>query len=349
VAQVSVPYEAGSGGYHTFRIPAVVRTPSGALAAFAEARHDGPGDTGNIDLVLRHSTDGGLTWGPMRLVVEHGTDTAGNPAPVVVPATGDLVVVSCRNGGAVDEAQIMRGEVSAEDSRRVYVQRSADGGLSWTAPDEITAQVKAPDWRWYATGPGHGVATASGRLVIPANHSAGDRYGGHAIFSDDGGVTWRIGFVDSDPGGSVRANETAAAELPDGRLYFNTRVQDHAEGVTRADAYSKDGGLTLIEPYRPQTALDTPVVQGSVLQMPGRGPLLYAGPGHPAKRVAMTIWVSDDDGATWRVGRRITDLPSGYSDLVSVDEATVGLLYETGSSGPYENLTFTRIPLSEIL
>lgn len=342
MTDISVPYRAGSDGYHTFRIPAVVRVPSGALAAFAEARRDGAADTGDIDLVVRHSHDGGRTWGPLRVVACHGKDTAGNPVPVVAP-DGGLVLVSCRNEGGRDEAQILRGE----GARRVYVQRSADEGLTWTAPEEITDQVTEPGWRWYATGPGHGVATASGRLVVPANHSAGDRYGGHAIYSDDGGRTWRIGFLDSAADGPVRANETAVAELPDGRLYFSTRVQDHPDGVTRADARSPDGGQSLAAPYRPQTAIVTPMVQGSVLQVPG-GPLLYAGPGNPSERKAMTVWISRDDGETWRVARRLGDLPAAYSDLVLVDGETVGLLYETGGSGPYENLTFVRLPLREL-
>lgn len=63
-ADTSVPYVSGRDGYAAYRIPAVVRTPRGTLLAFAEGRRDGPGDTGDIDLVVRRSADGGRTWGP---------------------------------------------------------------------------------------------------------------------------------------------------------------------------------------------------------------------------------------------------------------------------------------------
>lgn len=60
----SVPYTAGEGGYDTYRIPAVLTTRAGTVLAFAEGRHDGAGDSGHIDVVLRRPTDGGCTWGP---------------------------------------------------------------------------------------------------------------------------------------------------------------------------------------------------------------------------------------------------------------------------------------------
>lgn len=57
----SVPYTSGTEGYHTFRIPAVVRAASGAVLAFAEGRVESAGDTGAIQVVLRRSVDGGCT------------------------------------------------------------------------------------------------------------------------------------------------------------------------------------------------------------------------------------------------------------------------------------------------
>ena len=55
-------YVAGQDGYHTFRIPSVILTTKGTLLAFAEARRAGRSDAGDIDLVVKRSTDGGATW-----------------------------------------------------------------------------------------------------------------------------------------------------------------------------------------------------------------------------------------------------------------------------------------------
>lgn len=360
----SVPFVAGTEGYHTFRIPAILRTGSGTLLAFAEARQGSAGDAGNIDLVLKRSTDDGCTWGPLQIVQDSGPNTSGNPAPVLT-ASGRIVLLSTYNGGTATEAAIMRGEVPAEQSRRVFVQTSDDDGATWSAPREITAPAKAPGWRWYATGPGHALRLNRGahpnRLVVPANHSiappAGSTdtgtearyYGAHVLYSDDGGATWHLGFTDDNPDGYVNANESTAAELPDGRLYLNTREHNGTAPGNRADAYSRDGGQTLEVPYRPQGTLVGPVVQGSVLQLPGpNGPLLFSGPADPAARAVLTLRVSTDSGATWRAALALSGLPAAYSDLVLLNGATVGVLYETGNFGPNETITFRRVALSAI-
>jgi sialidase-1 len=356
---MSTPFTSGTGGYHTYRIPALTRTPDGTLIAFAEGRKNSGGDSGDIDIVCRRSTDGGHTWGALQVVTARGADTAGNPTVVTDPASGDLVLLSCGNAGTVTEADVLKGHAV----RTVYVQRSPDNGATWTTPVDITAQAKASWMRWYATGPGCGVAVTqgpnAGRLVIPANHSrppaagssdtgAEPKYlGGHGLISDDGGHTWQITFTSSNPSGALNENETTVAELPDGRLYFNTRDQYGTAAGTRADAWSTDGGTTLQSVFRVQGSITTPVVQGSLLQVPG-GPLLYAGPEHPDGRVVMAIRRSIDGGATWWTCRKISGLHAAYSSMAMLDAGTVGLLYETGDWTPYDRIELAAVPVTDL-
>ncbi|WP_055526001.1 sialidase family protein [Streptomyces graminilatus] len=356
---MSVPFTAGSGGYAAYRIPVLTLAPDGTLLAIAEGRKASSADSGETDIVSRRSADGGTTWGPLTVVTSHGANTAGNPAVVTDPESGDLVLVSCGHAGTVTEADIMKGLAV----RQVYVQRSADSGATWTAPVDITAQAKASWMRWYATGPGRGVAVTGGahpgRLVIPANHSrspssgstdtgAESRYlGAHALVSDDGGHTWKVPFTSSNPTGALNENESAVAELPDGRLYFNCRDQGGTVPGTRADAYSVDGASTLQSAYRVQGTITTPVVHGSLLQVPG-GPLLYAGPEHPDGRIAMSIRRSDDGGRTWWTCRRISGLHAAYSSMALLDTTTVGLLYETGDWTASDRIEFTTVPVTEL-
>lgn len=355
----SVPFVSGEGGYDTYRVPAAVTTPTGALLAFAEGRVGGAGDSGEIDVVVRRSEDGGRTWGPLDVVAHGEGDTRGNPAPVIDPATGRLVLLTCYNSGEVTEAQIIRGEVTPEQSRRVFVQYSEDDGRSFTEPREITADVKPEEWRWYATGPGHALALTegphAGRLVVPANHSAAPPagspdtgaepgyYGSHALLSDDGGETWRVGYVDDSYDGVINSNESTAAELPGGRVYFSARDQHGTSTGNRADAVSTDGGESLEGgTFAIQDSLnDVPVVQGSVLRPGGKGaPLLFSGPSNPTARESLAVWRSDDEGRSFRRVVTLSALPAAYSDLVAVDDDTVGVLYETGDEGPYERIEF---------
>ncbi|MFE0178663.1 exo-alpha-sialidase [Streptomyces sp. NPDC059002] len=355
-AETSVPFRAGREGYASFRIPAVVTTSAGTVLAFCEGRVGSREDFGNIDVVLKRSADGGRTWGPLQIVGKNGADLAGNPAPVVLD-TGRVLLVHVRNAAAATEEAIRRGTVSAADGRRVWVQHSDDDGLTWSVPREITGQVKKASWRWYATTPGHALQLTTGRVVIPANHSLpptgtdtgteGRYNGGHCLLSDDDGTTWRIGYIDDNINGYINVNETTAAELPDGRLYFNTRNDSPAPG-NRADAHSTDGGRRLVKPFRPQACLTGPVVEGSVLQLRDPDVLLFSGPADPAFRALMTVRRSHDGGITWGTAHTVDGLPAAYSDLVRLDADTVGLLYETGDFSAYETLTFRRIPVREL-
>ncbi|MFH1730966.1 MAG: sialidase family protein, partial [Planctomycetota bacterium] len=147
-------FTSGGGGYHTYRIPAIVLTRDNTLLAFCEGRKNGGGDAGDIDLMLRRSTDNGETWEEMQLVHEEGDGapiTIGNPCPVVDRDTGTVWLPFCRNND------------------RVFVTRSTDDGKTWAEPLEITRDVKKPEWEWYATGPGHGIQLAGGRMVIPCD------------------------------------------------------------------------------------------------------------------------------------------------------------------------------------
>ncbi|MER5912611.1 sialidase family protein [Streptomyces sp. NPDC001982] len=356
MTDVTVPFRAGSEGYASYRIPAVVASHAGTLLAFCEGRVDSAADHGRIDIVLRRSTDGGRTWGPLQVAAPGAPDLAGNPAPVVLD-TGRILLVHVRAAAHATEAAILRGEIAPPDGRRVWVRHSDDDGVTWSAPREITESVKRPGWRWYATTPGHAIQLRTGRVVVPGNHSVPPtgtdtgtephHHGGHCLLSDDRGETWDLGYLDDGTDGYINVNETTAAELPDGRVYFNTRTDSRSPG-NRADAHSADGGRTLVKPFRPQAGLTAPVCQASVLQLRDPDLLLCSGPGDARFRALMTLRASTDGGTTWRPVHTADGLPAAYSDLVRVDRDTVGLLYETGDFSAYETITFRRVPVADL-
>jgi sialidase-1 len=336
-------FVAGQSGYHTYRIPSAIVAPKGTLLAFAEGRRGGAGDAGDIDLVLRRSHDDGRTWAPMQVIGDNGPNTFGNPCAVVDSRTNTIWLLTTQNRGTDREKDIIAG--ASESSRTVWAMRSQDDGATWSTPIEITASVKAPDWTWYATGPGVGIQVRSGRLVVPGNHAEAKSgiHRSHLFFSDDGGATWTLG-ASSDPG----TNESQVVELADGGLLLNMRNHPPKPENFRMIARSSDGGRTLSSAV-PDRALVEPPAQASLLRLStardqDRNRLIFANPASAA-RERMTVRVSDDEGATWAVSRVLHEGPAAYSSLVVSPDRSIGLLFERGDRSPYERITFARFTL----
>lgn len=343
----SVVFRKGENGFDTYRIPAVIQTKDGVLLAFAEARKNSSSDTGNIDLVVRRSSDGGKTWGDIITVWDDADNVCGNPAPVVDRKTGRIVLVTTWNKGCDKESQIHARK--SVDTRRVFVMYSDDNGITWSTPEDITAQAKLPEWTWYATGPCHAIQLKSGRMVVPCNHGVfedGKPAGthSHVIISDDFGKTWRIG---GDPG---IGNESTIVELRNGDLLLNMRswYKDRKDsGYSRIGAISRDGGESFGEPFHIRDLIE-PICNASIIDYSpnGRktGRLLFSNPEDKSKRVNMTIRMSCDNGSTWKRVSTLTAGPAAYSDLCVMKNGDVGILYETGRKSPYETITFTSVP-----
>lgn len=346
-----VVFRSGDDGYHTYRIPATVRTTEGTVLAFAEGRTGGGGDSGNIDLVLRRSFDQGKTWTKTTVVWDGGDHTCGNPCPVVDEQTGTIWLAMTWNRGSDHESQIMAG--TSSDVRHVYVTSSEDDGLTWAEPRKISDQVRQPHWRWYATGPGNAIQLRHGphrgRLLFPANHSDHSKagvhpYRSHVFWSDDHGVTWQLGGIHAP-----KTNESVVVELPGGELLQSMRSY-HGQ-KNRAMSRSHDGGATWDAVYL-DDALRTPVCQGSLIRLTWvetedvtlQRRLLYCSPAGPGRN-RLTLRMSYDAGSTWPLTREIYPGSAAYSNLVMVADDQVGLLYERDG---YQTIRWTSLPLDSL-
>jgi sialidase-1 len=340
-------------GYACFRIPAIVKTTDGTLLAFAEGRVLNCGDAADIDIVVKRSTDGGRTWGPLQVVNEGAGDTHGNPAPIVDRATGRVWLAETYNTGRTDSASC-----SVPCDRTPHLQYSDDDGRTWSVPRDLSPEILPADWNsWYATGPVHGIQLTrgryAGRLVFGVNTETWDGSrvtANHAalIVSDDHGGHWRIGATDTWPiadDGTFRQkpSELTLAERQDGSVLVSGREQDGTDLGHRTEAVSRDGGDSFTAPFRDLPDLYTPQVQGSMLRVGDR--LLLACPADPDRRRTMMIRSSYDGGRTWDSvdrGTVVTTDWSGYSDLVRADADTVGLIYEGGAVDARDEIRFAR-------
>jgi sialidase-1 len=342
-------FVSGQGGYHTYRIPALAVTREGSVLAFCEGRKYSTSDMGDVAILVKRSIDGGATWGEQQVVWDEVGHTCGNPCPVVDGDTGTVCLLMTWNRGTDSERQII--DETSEDTRRVFVTSSRDNGITWAPPQEITAQVKRPDWTWFATGPGAGIQMAhgphAGRLVVPCDHvEAGTRHRySHVILSDDHGNTWK-------PGGRTpqqQLSECEVVELVDGRLMLNMRSYDRSQRARKV-SISHDGGMTWGQ-VTADPALVEPICQASIRRASwpeegGEDLILFSNPAHAEERVNMTVRLSTDGGSTWPYSRCLHPGPSAYSCLALPPGGDVACLYEAGREHPYESIVLARFPLA---
>lgn len=362
--QKTVPvFISGTDGYKNYRIPAIISLPNKDLLAFCEGRVNNGNDYGNIDIVMKRSTDKGKTWGTLQRIADYGETQLSNPAPVVDrtdPAYPQGRIFIFYNTGNNHESEILKGK----GIKYCFYKTSIDGGFSWSEPVDITEQVHRPkqpsadakynfteDWRYYANTPGHAMQFETGkykgRIFIAANHSAGNpqkaagHYVAHGYYSDDHGKTFKLGNSIDLPG----SNESSAAELSDGRLMMNSRNQ-RGDVRERIVSISKDGGQTWDKTYFDPNLPD-PVCQGSILTVGKRKSsniLAFCNSADTEIRDNLSLRISKDDGETW-MKTIVLDYTgknenTAYSDIVKIASKKIGVLYEKEA---YSKIVFRAV------
>ena len=197
-----------------------------------------------------------------------------------------------------------------------------------------------------------------GRLIAPARYSlipneeleTLQRYNYNcAIYSDDGGRSWRT----SEPV-QVGTGEGCLAELSDGRIYYNSRAY-FLDGQRRV-AWSYNGGVTF-QDFSTDNGLSEPLQGGcnaSLICVPGNRSeemdlLLFCNPAAET-RERLTVRVSRDGGRSWTgASKCIYEGPSAYSSMTASPDGTIYILFENGTYSPYEKISLARCSLEWLL
>ncbi|WP_350333443.1 exo-alpha-sialidase [Coralliovum pocilloporae] len=342
---------------HCYRIPAISRLPSGKLMALAERRHGYWGklcsDHGKIDIVAAYSKDNGKHWSKEQVVVsyKHGDFTAmalgdwvavNNPVPVV-DKRGRVHIMFNVSTSQYSFNNSQKAVTRGAALRTSWIVSSKNEGKSWSAPKNITKQVKKPKWRFYSHGPGHGLKASNGRLIIPTYHNNGPKAKSRVslAFSDNNGKRWRLGKP--TPNGGV--SESQAVELLDGSILVNSRRVGDRKPFSRRVSIARD--MSNLSRATPDKSLPSSRSHGSFsryswpkqrqgksLQKGGdyarrqTSMLVFVNPAHTKHRRNLTVRISEDEGQTWAYSRRIRARSTAYSDSIATKNGGIGVLYE---------------------
>lgn len=321
---------AGENGVHTYRIPALIETRKGTLLAVADARFDSSGDLpARIALVMRRSRDGGKTWTPietLRKVNDGGG--VGDASLLIDRRTGRVWCFHAYGPPGIGFPTAKAGEVTGASTLQVHAIHSGDDGVTWSAPVDLTPQIKRPEWKAMFATSGTHFQTSKGRYLLPlVVRDESDKVAARNAFSEDGGRTWHTGSVIGEG-----TDESKAIELPDGSILQNLR-----NGNRRAIARSYDGGVNF-GPLTHDGALIDPGCNAGLARLPN-GRFVFTNAAS-TKRENLTARMND--GRNWTQPRVIHPGPAAYSTVVPLRDGALGLLYECGGQSPYERISFFR-------
>jgi sialidase-1 len=344
-------FRSGENGIKRYRIPGIITTSNGTLIAYCEARRNSSADWGEIEVHMSRSTDNGLTWSQPEFVAHHGDRMEGNPTKKTEDGRSEQTV---NNPVAILDPKTGRIEfLYCVNYSRCFSMRSLDDGLTWSQPVEITSSFEPfrsqYDWNVIATGPGHGIALESGRLVVPIWLAYG-KSGAHApsatgtITSDDSGKSWQAGdIVVPNKSPYINPNESILATLPGDRVIMVTR--SHSLPSRKIVSISPNGASDWSEPQFAENLWE-PICMASLVTHPAKpGMLLFSSPrslatstagepipGKGAPRKNLSIQMSLDAGTTWGAPKTLEPASSAYSDLAVLPDQSVVCLFERGDS-----------------
>lgn len=351
------------------------------LAIYDVRRDLGRDLQGDIDIGVSRSIDGGNTWEPMRIALDmekYGNlpekFNGVSDACILVDANSkSIFIAGCWMHGVIDGESGKPVTNLTDDSSdwnhqwrhngslpgfkvnetsQFLITRSTDDGKSWEKPVNVTQQIKKPEWHLLAPAPGSGITLDDGMLVFPSQGKDVDQSPfSNITFSKDGGRTWQT----SKPSYS-NTTENMVVQLSDGSIMQNMRDnrnrEDKSDRNGRAVFTTKDLGETWIQHPSHHGALIEPVCMGSLYKHSyvdtegeEKSILLFSNPNSKHRRERLTIKVSFDEGKTWPEKHWLLldelALSGGYSSLTSINNHTLGIIYE----GSQAQMTFQRIEL----
>lgn len=356
-----------------YRIPAIATARNGHLLAVYDYRPCANDvGAGEVDIMLRRSEDNGATWTAEECIA----NGVGGNQNVFNAGFGDAAIVADRESDHVLVMHVGGKQffpyATATSHNAVGRIRSADNGLTWAAPEDITAQFMSTDSQVTPILPGtYAMFFASGRIVQSRVYKK-DRYyrlyaallvrevldgatnpshNNHVVYSDDFGDTWHtLGGV-AVPGG----DEAKVEELPDGTIVISSRKSygRYFNLFTFTDIATAQGKWGSVVASHSQTggiAFGANSCNGELMRLPvirisdGQAcDLMLQSVPTGDSRERVTIYYKEMDysrtytptsiAQRWTRGLQVSERGSAYSTYTLQADGRIGFFYEEEPNG----------------
>ncbi|XP_074539010.1 sialidase-3-like [Halichoeres trimaculatus] len=350
-----------------YRIPSLFyEGETKTLLAFSEQRGSS-NDASSKYLVMSRGRlkeeDNSIEWSEPERVEKahlHGHRPM-NPCPLYEKTSKTLFLFFiCVEGTYPEWMQIF---FNRNKARLCYI-KSNDGGQSWSEVTDLTDVLsEIGTWATFAVGPGHGIQTESGRLIVPMyryvwNTLCYQPPNALYLFSENKGVNWHLSSIIKK-----ESLECEMAEVSDDTglkyIYCNARSRKSY----RVEALDKNDGAGFTVLKQDETLVEEGC-HGSVVSFPAQSQvthdgdqsqnlnkwLLFSHPSHKSKRIDLGVYLNETPllAKTWSKPWIMNSGPSGYSDLAYIGEGRFVCLFECGESSEIEQIASVVFSYSDI-
>ena len=275
-------FDMGDYGSFNYRIPSLVTTADGVVIAGADQRHDHWSDWGNIDTVVRMSTDQGQTWSDLTTVIDlksqpydTGTQSAFLIDPVMIATESGrvwmMVDMFPESTGFGSISQAGNGFAEAEDGNMYLELTDADGAKYTLRGTEVydadgnktdyTVDEGSAENAYHNKGDLYDNGEYVGNIYLSGQNTGNDSAPLQILktcylwltYSDDNGQTWSnpvniSGMVKEDWMKFCGTGPGFGIEIQNGehagRLVFPIYYTNNGGFQSSACIYSDDGGVT---------------------------------------------------------------------------------------------------------
>lgn len=316
-------------GVSIYRIPALVTAKNGDLVAAIDERVTNGGDliyNDDINIVVRRSSDNGLTWTDMEVAVDFPKGkSASDPSMVVDGDTGEIFMFY-----NYMDLQAAKGEFY------LHYVKSSDNGKTWGEPVDITSQIAKDEWvkDFKFITSGRGFYTSDGKII---HTMVNLKNGLHIFASDDHGKSWY--FIDTPV---TPADESKVIELTDGRWMINSRVNGAGMRYVHVSDNQGKTWTTKAEP----TLID-PSCNASIVAYTAKKDgydkdrLLFINACDVKHRMNLAVRISYDNGATWSKEKVVFPGWAGYSSMTILDNGDIAVFFEKDGFTKNEVVVFS--------
>ena len=339
----SYPWTASQSISKYYRIPTIITTADGGIIAFTDDRFSSSEDLGKpasghkIDVVMRKSTDNGLTWDEAKVIAEgDGSTDAGY-------GYGDIAIARTKSGKLIGLMAAGRNSYPTGMLHTGYIE-SNDNGATWSEVTDIYDAINKSGITFQSAfvTAGKGVTFSNGRVAFAMNGKVSGTTNEYVIYSDDEGASWTVSPTVAFAG----ADESKLEIMNDNSLLMSIRRGGWNTMANRGyNRTTGDASGSGIDDWGTQG------IWGDETNANGcNADILYYNrdtedasrpdvifhtltKNYQTHRKDLRLYMSFDQGATWLEAFQLQPGYAAYSSMQKLANGDLAIIFEDGSIG----------------